>query len=44
VIGGATREALGEVAIVEALGRLELKGKRQPVEAFLLAQLARDSG
>src|SRR6266540_2962065 len=44
VIGGATREALGEVAIVEALGRLDLKGKRQPVEAFLLVQLARDSG
>ena len=44
VIGGATRDALGEVAIVEALGRLDLKGKRQPVEAFLLVQLARESG
>jgi len=44
VIGGATREALGEVAIVEALGTLDLKGKREPVEAFLLVQLARDSG
>jgi len=44
VIGGSTRVALGEVAIVEALGRLELKGKRQPVEAFLLVRLGRDSG
>jgi len=44
VIGGATLQALGEVAIVESLGRLDLKGKRQPVEAFLLLQLERDSG
>jgi len=44
VIGGATLEALGDVAIVESLGRLDLKGKRQPVEAFLLLQLERDSG
>ena len=44
VIGGATREALGEVAIVEALGRLDLKGKREPVEAFLLVRLGREPG
>jgi adenylate cyclase len=44
VIGETTREALGDVAIVEALGRLDLKGKREPVEAFLLVQLGRDPG
>jgi adenylate cyclase len=44
VIGSATREALGEVAIVETLGRLDLKGKGEPVEAFLLVRLGRDPG
>jgi len=44
VIGSATREALGEAAGVESLGQLDLKGKRDPVEAFLLVELRRHSG
>jgi adenylate cyclase len=36
VIGAATLEALGDTAQVTPLGPLELKGKSQPVEAFVL--------
>ncbi len=43
VIGAPTREALGDAATVEPLGKLDLKGKREPVEAFLLVELAGDS-
>lgn len=44
VIGGATRQVLGDLASVESLGELDLKGKSEPVEAFLLVQLKRNSG
>lgn len=40
VIGGTTREILGDLAQVERLGTLELKGKREPVEAFELNSLS----
>jgi adenylate cyclase len=39
VLGGATLAALGGAARVEALGRIEVKGKREPVEAFVLLDL-----
>jgi adenylate cyclase len=39
VIGGATRTALGDRADVEALGDLAVKGRRQPVPAFVLRQV-----
>lgn len=39
VIGAATRAALGEVATVESMGFLTVKGKDQPVEAFALLDL-----
>ena len=39
VIGGATLEAAGDGARVESLGRVEVKGKREPVAAFVLLGL-----
>jgi class 3 adenylate cyclase len=39
VIGGKTYEAIRDVAIVRPLGCLEVKGKREPVEAFVLQGL-----
>jgi adenylate cyclase len=39
VVGAATLAALGGRARVEPLGRIEVKGKREPVEAFVLLQL-----
>jgi class 3 adenylate cyclase len=44
VIGSATRAALAGVAMVEPLGPLELKGKSEPVEAFVLIELNGHSG
>jgi adenylate cyclase len=40
VIGRATWEAIGPAARVRPLGPLDLKGKRDPVEAFELELLA----
>jgi adenylate cyclase len=40
VIGEITRAALGSLAQVEDLGELPVKGKTQPVRAFLLRALA----
>jgi class 3 adenylate cyclase len=40
VISRATMDAIGAVAEVEQLGALELKGKRAPVEAFVLVSVA----
>ena len=39
VIAAATREAIGEEAVVEALPPVEAKGKREPVQAFRLLAL-----
>lgn len=36
VIGAVTRAALGEAAVVEPLAPLEVKGKAEPVEAYVL--------
>jgi class 3 adenylate cyclase len=36
VIGSATRALLGDHAVVEPLGSLTIRGKAQPVEAFVL--------
>ena len=44
VVGPTTRAALGGAAVVEPLGRLELKGKSEPIEAFVLVELSVDSG
>ena len=38
VIGPRTRDELGDEAVVEDLGPLELKGKRDPINAFLLIE------
>jgi len=43
VIGAATLAALGDGALVRPLGGLELKGKSEPVEAFVLVELDVDS-
>lgn len=43
VIGSATLSALGDGALVRPLGGLDLKGKSEPVEAFVLLQLETDS-
>ena len=40
VIGEVTRTALGKAAEVEDLGELSVKGKEQPVQAFVLRRLA----
>ncbi|MDP8943264.1 MAG: adenylate/guanylate cyclase domain-containing protein [Actinomycetota bacterium] len=42
VIGPGTYERIRDAAEVEPLGPLELKGKREPVEAFTLVELAGD--
>jgi adenylate cyclase len=39
VVGAATAAALGDGAVLEPLGPLELKGKSEPVEAYLLVRL-----
>lgn len=39
VIGAATYAALGDTAVVRPLGRVQVKGKEQPVEAFVLRAL-----
>jgi adenylate cyclase len=43
VIGAATLAALGDGARVRALGGLDLKGKNEPVDAFVLVELEGDS-
>ncbi|MGZ5352289.1 MAG: adenylate/guanylate cyclase domain-containing protein [Actinomycetota bacterium] len=40
VMSAATRERLADAATVESLGRVSLKGKDEPVEAFVLVDLA----
>jgi class 3 adenylate cyclase len=40
VIGGTTRTLLGDIADVDPLGPVSVKGKRQPVDAFVLRGLA----
>jgi class 3 adenylate cyclase len=44
VIGETTREALGNQAVLEPLGSLDLKGKSAPVDAFVLVELRVGSG
>jgi adenylate cyclase len=44
VIAETTRNALGPDAVVEDLGQLPVKGKEQPVRAFVLRALAADRG
>ena len=44
VIGKATANAVAGDAVLEPLGELRLKGKREPVEAFVLVRLNGDSG
>lgn len=39
VIGGSTYEAVGEAAVVEPLGAVELKGKERPVDAYRLLEV-----
>jgi class 3 adenylate cyclase len=39
VIGEATYEAIGDGARAEPLGELRLKGKEEPVDAYLLIGL-----
>jgi adenylate cyclase len=43
VIAGETRSRLGDAAVVETLEPLELKGKSEAVEAFVLVELDEDS-
>ncbi|MEU5275290.1 adenylate/guanylate cyclase domain-containing protein [Streptomyces asoensis] len=44
LIGPATRTLLGSAAVVEAVGPLTLKGKRDPVDAFRLLGLTAQDG
>ncbi|MEU5333171.1 adenylate/guanylate cyclase domain-containing protein [Streptomyces asoensis] len=44
LIGPATRTLLGPAAVVEAVGPLTLKGKRDPVDAFRLLRLTAQDG
>lgn len=44
VVSGRTRAALGDDAVVEDLGELPVKGKEQPVRAFVLRALAARGG
>ncbi|MFE5142352.1 adenylate/guanylate cyclase domain-containing protein [Streptomyces fagopyri] len=44
LVGPATRVLLGAAAVVESVGPLTLKGKREPVEAFRLLGLATEGG
>jgi class 3 adenylate cyclase len=39
VISGATRDAIGDAALVEPIDPIEAKGKREPVTAFRLVGL-----
>ena len=39
VIGSATAEALGDRAVLEPLGTFEVKGRDEPVEAFVVVRL-----
>jgi len=39
VIGAATAETLSDGAVVEPLGAIEVRGKAEPVEAFVLVRL-----
>jgi adenylate cyclase len=41
VIGPETRAQLGDAAVVDPIGPVELKGKSQPVETFRLTAIAR---
>ena len=43
VIAGETRARLGDAAVVERLQPLELKGKSEAIEAFVLVELAGNS-
>jgi adenylate cyclase len=43
VIAGETRARLGDAAVVERLQPLELKGKSEAIEAFVLVELAENS-
>jgi adenylate cyclase len=38
VVGAATAEALGDAAVLEPLGPLELKGRGEPVQAFAVVR------
>jgi adenylate cyclase len=40
VIGPVTRRELGDLAVVESLGAVELKGKAEPVETYRLLSVA----
>jgi adenylate cyclase len=40
VIGSATRDAIGDAIKVEPLGDLEVKGRRQPVRAYVVVELS----
>src|SRR6185295_9167954 len=40
VIGAATRDAIGEALQVKLLGDLEVKGRRQPVRAYIVEAFA----
>lgn len=40
VVGSTTHGALGDIAVFEPLAPLELKGKSEPVEAFVLVGLS----
>jgi class 3 adenylate cyclase len=40
VIGPTTRQELGDAAVVEPIGAVELKGKAEPVETFKLISVA----
>jgi adenylate cyclase len=44
VIGKTTAAAVADEAVLETLGSLDMKGKREPVEAFVLVRLNGDSG
>lgn len=41
LIGSGTYEAIRDVAEAEPLGPIELKGHREPVEAYVLRALVR---
>ena len=40
MIGAVTRRELGDQAVVESLGAVELKGKTEPVETYRLLSVA----
>jgi class 3 adenylate cyclase len=39
VVGSATAEALSDQAVLEPLGAFEVKGRKEPVEAFVVVRL-----